>query len=87
MKKIIFLIGAISCLGFCSCTRGFERVKNNYAYTNPRKEGKVYTVIQNGTEINHLRCIYWGTEDDDSIFENSNGKKIWVNGSSIIIEE
>lgn len=87
MKKVIFLIGIIACLGLCSCTRKLEAFRNNYAYSNPRQENKIYTVIQNGTEINHLRCIYWGTEDDDSIFENSEGKKIWVNGSSIIIEE
>ena len=87
MKKIIFGAAVILALGLTSCTREFQRYINNFTYTNPIKEGEKYTVIQNGFELNHLKCIYWSTDDDDSVFEAENGKKIFVNGSSIIVEE
>lgn len=87
MKKIIFGATVILALGLTGCTRELQRHINNFTYTNPVKEGGKYTVIQNGFELNHLKCIYWSTDDDDSVFEAENGKKIFVNGNSIIVEE
>lgn len=88
MKKIIFGAAVILALGLTGCTRELQRQINNFTYTNPVKEGGKYTVIQNGFELgHHLKCIYWSTDDDDSVFEAENGKKIYVNGSSVIVEE
>lgn len=87
MKKIIFGAAVILTLGLTGCTREIQRHINNLTYTNPVKQGGKYTVIQNGFELNHLKCVYWSTDDDDSVFEAENGKKIFVNGSSIIVEE
>ena len=89
MKKIIFGAAVIFVLGLTGCNREFQREINNWTYTNPKKEGARYTVYQNGWEFPepHLKCIYWSTDDDDSVFETENGKKIFVNGSSIIVEE
>lgn len=87
MKKILLVVSALAVLGLTSCTREFESTINNLTYVNPRKLGGTYTVIQNGTEINHLECVYWSTEDDDAVFKAKNGKHVFVNGSSIIIEE
>ena len=91
MKKIIFGIAVILTLGLTvgltGCTRNFQREINNFTYTNPKKLGKRYTIIQNGFELHNLKCIYWSVDDDDSVFEAEDGKKIYVNGSSIIIEE
>lgn len=86
MKKLILLISIIFCFTSCNL-RNLETIRNAYNYDNPRKIGGTFTVIQNGTEINHLKCIYWSTSDDDSIFITNNGKKVFVNGSSLIIEE
>ena len=89
MKKIfaVLVLGIALLLGLASCTREFESFTNNYTYTNPRKVGGKYTVIQNGFELQHLECVYWATEDDDAVFKASNGKLVFVNGSSIIIQE
>ena len=87
MKKIIFGIAVILTVGLTGCTRNFQKEINNFTYTNPKKLGKRYTIIQNGCEIHNLKCVYWSVEDDDSVFEAENGKKVFVNGSSIIIEE
>lgn len=89
MKKIIFGAAVIFAIGLTGCTRKLQREINNLSYTNPKKEGAKYTVYQNGWEfpVHHLKCIYWSTDDDDSVFEAENGKKIFVNGSSIIVEE
>jgi hypothetical protein len=89
MKKIIFGAAVILALGLTGCTREIQREINNWTYTNPKKEDARYTVYQNGHEfpVHHLKCIYWSTDDDDSVFEAENGKKIFVNGSSIIVEE
>ena len=93
MKKIIFGVAVIFALvlafGLTGYNREFQRGINNWTYTNPKKEGARYTVYQNGWEfpVHHLKCVYWSTDDDDSVFEAENGKKVYVNGSSIIIEE
>lgn len=87
MKKIIFGAAAILVLGLTGCTREFQKQINNFTYTNPVKIGGTYTVIQNGLELKHLKCIYWSVDDDDSVFEAENGKRVFVNGSSIVVEE
>lgn len=87
MKKITFVL-IIVCGLFTSCKlRSIEGIRNNYIYENPRMIDGTFTVIQNGTQIHGLKCIYWSTTDDDSIFVANNGKKVFVNGSSIIIQE
>lgn len=91
MKKIIFGIAVILTVGLTVgltvCTRNLQREINNFTYTNPKKLGKRYTIIQNGYELHNLKYVYWTVDDDDSVFETEDGKKIYVNGSSIIIEE
>lgn len=88
MKKAIFGIAVIFIIGLTVCTRNLQREINNFTYTNPKKLGKRYTIIiQNGYELHNLKCVYWSVDDDDSVFETEDGKKIYVNGSSIIIEE
>ena len=89
MKKLILLV-LLVLIGFCfvGCNlRKWETIRNDYTYVNPRKMDRYFTVIQNGTEIKHLKCVYWSTTDDDSIFMADNGKMVFVNGSSLIIEE
>jgi hypothetical protein len=86
MKKLIILFLTSFCFASCDL-RTLETIRNDYNYDNPRKMGGYFTVIQNGTEINHLKCVYWSTSDDDSIFMADNGKRVFVNGSSLIIEE
>ena len=87
MKKAIFWIVVILTVGLTGCTRNLQREINNFTYTNPKKLGKRYTIIQNGYELHNLKCVYWSVDDDDSVFETEDGKKIYINGSSIIIEE
>lgn len=87
MKKLLslsLLLGVS--LVLTGCTRGFQSAINNWTYTSPVKVGGTWTVIQGDTTITGCRCLYWSTEDDDACFEKD-GKKIFVNGSSIIIEE
>lgn len=91
MKRVIFGIAVILTVGLTVgltvCTRNLQREINNFTYTNPKKLGKRYTIIQNGYELHNLKYVYWTVDDDASVFETEDGKKIYVNGSSIIIEE
>ena len=87
MKRVIFGIVVILTVGLTGCTRNLQREINNFTYTNPKKLGKRYTIIQNAYELYNLKCVYWSTDDDDSVFETEDEKKIYINGSSIIIEE
>ena len=87
MKKILVVVAIVTVALFSSCTREFEHMKNNYTYINPIKAGGTFTIYQNGMKFEHLKCIYWSTEDDDACFVNEAGKKIFVNGSSVIIQE
>ena len=86
MKRVIFWIVVILTVGLTGCTRNLQREINNFTDTNPKKLGKRYTIIQNGYELHNLKYVYWSV-DDDSVFETEGGKKIYINGSSIIIEE
>lgn len=85
MKKIAMLLIVVGLI-FTSCRR-FENTVNNLHYQNPRTIGGLWTVKQGNIEINHCKCIYWSTNDDDALFEDSNGKKFFVNGSSMIFQE
>lgn len=88
MKKIIFGLVLVACMtvSMTSC-RQVSQFKNNFKYKSPDAIGGLWTVEQNGIKIEHLKCVYWSTEDDDSVFEMQNGKKIFVNGSSVIFQE
>lgn len=81
MKKILFIL-----LCLTGCGREWEDFKNEWKYSNPCIDGGRYTIVQNGYKIENTKCLYWATQDDDSIFEK-NEHKIYVNGSSIIIQE
>ncbi len=83
MKKALFVV---SLMLLAACGREWEDVKNDWKYTNPCMKGGKYTIIQNNYKIENAKCVYWATKDDDAIFEKNN-QKIYVNGSSIIIEE
>lgn len=87
MKRFVLILALVTPCFFGCNFRNFENFRNNITYTNPRQDECTFTVIQNGTEINHLKCVYWSTEDDDSVFVAKNGKKVYVNGSSLVIEE
>lgn len=73
-------------LMMAGCSREWEDAKNDWKYTTPCMEGGRYTIIQNSFKIENTKCIYWVTSDDDAIFEKD-GQRIYVNGSSIIVEE
>lgn len=89
MKRVLLLLSVILGLGLTSCSRGVESFYNDFSssYTNPRRSGGTYTVYQNTLKFEHLKCVYWSTEDDDSVFKDANGNLYYVNGSSIIVEE
>ena len=88
MKKSLFIAITImaATVALSSCTRGMQGVINNWTYTSPSQIGGTWTVIQGSTTITGCKCLYWSTDDDDSCFVKD-GKKIFVNGSSIIIQE
>ena len=85
MKKIFILV-LFSGIMFSSCTRGVRSFANNFTYKNPVNTGGYWTIIQGETKIEHCKCIYWSTEDDDACFMKD-GKQIFVNGSSITLQE
>lgn len=87
MKKLFIVLIVVSLL-FMGCKlRSIENIRNNFNYENPRTINCTFTVIQNGIKICGLKCVYWSTEDDDALFITEDGKKVFVNGSSIIIQE
>ncbi len=89
MKKTLFAVLGLSVLFInTGCRRSLQNYVNDLSYKNPKIIGGLWTVKQGDSEIKHLECIYWSTNDDDAIFRNpENGKVIFVNGSSLIFEE
>lgn len=88
MKRTLCLFGLLGLLAFgMTGCRQVEDFVNDFRYTNPRQTGCTYTVYQNNLKFEHLKCVYWSTEDDDAIFKDFSGKQYYINGSSIIVEE
>ena len=88
MKRVIKTVCLSIALlfGLTSC-KSCEGLNNEFRYTNPRKDGGTYTVYQNNLKFEHLRCIYWSTDDDDAIFKDADGIIYYINGTSIIVKE
>lgn len=89
MKKIILIaITAILVFSLCSCA-GYRKGISRYAtYKDPQTIGGTWTVrLLTGEVFEHAKCLYWGTEDDTSVFELSDGTIVCQSGACTCIAE
>ena len=84
---VLVVCAMISVANTIDVSRSKAKTETSKWYSNPSTLGRFWVVEQNGIKIEHVRCIYWSSTNDYSIFETEEGKLIFVNGSSIVYQE
>ena len=88
MKKIIivlFLFMSFFCLVSCAADR--KAWSQATTYKDPQTIGGYWDVtMQTGQSFNHVKCIYWGTNDDTSVFQMDDGTIICQSGAVVCIK-
>ena len=86
MKKLFLIITVCFCVMITSC-KWAKDVRTSFTYKDPQTIGGKWTVTSINKTYEHLKCIYWGTEDDTAIFENDNGRIYVFSGTMNAIQE
>ncbi len=87
MKKILLIIlifGIIFSLMSCAADR--KAWSQTMSYKDPQTIGGYWDVtMQTGQTFNHVKCVYWGTNDDTAVFELDDGTLICQSGAVVCI--
>lgn len=87
MKKLmVILIAIIVLLSSVSCALERKAWSQAASYKDPQTLGGYWNVtMQTGQAFDHVKCIYWGTEDDTSVFEMDDGTLICQSGACVCV--
>lgn len=87
MKKVFLVLLAVVLLMSCvSCAVFKKNVSRMASYKDPQSLGGYWNVtMQTGQTFNHVKCTYWGTEDDTAIFEMDDGTLICQSGAVVCV--
>lgn len=89
MKKIIFVLSIVAFVVILSVSCALERKSWSQAatYKDPQTIGGYWDVtMQTGQTFYHVRCTYWGTDDDTAVFVMDNGTTICQSGACVCVE-
>ena len=83
MKKTIAVILAIAImLTATSCSVFRKNIRTMATYKDPETMGGYWNITtQTGQEFNHVKCTYWGTEDDTACFVMDDGTLVFQSGA------
>lgn len=91
-NKIIFkilLIFTIVVSIFCitSCAADRKAWSQATSYKDPQTLGGYWNVtMQTGQTFNHVKCTYWGTDDDTAVFQLDDGTLICQSGACVCVQ-
>lgn len=87
MKKVVILIlMVIGILTMVSCAAERKAWSQAATYKDPQSLGGYWDVtMQTGQTFNHVKCVYWGTDDDTAVFEMSDGTIICQSGACVCV--
>ena len=90
MKKIVVLlfvlVFAVTLL-ITSCAMEKKAWSQAASYKDPQTIGGYWDVtMQTGQTFYHVRCTYWGVDDDTAVFELDNGTIICQSGACVCVE-
>lgn len=90
MKKIILVILVITFMTamlMTSCELEKKAWSRSTTYKDPQTIGGYWDVtMQTGQVFTHVRCVYWGVDDDTAVFELDNGTIICQSGACVCVE-
>ena len=89
IKKFVIMILLLTVLFGCvSCTAaGKKNWSQTFTYKDPQSVGGYWNVtMQTGQVFNHVKCIYWGTNDDTAVFEMDDGTLICQSGAVVCVK-
>lgn len=87
MKKLFLVLLVVLSFIFISCERLKKDWGMNFTYKDPQTIGGRWTVTSGNKTYEHLKCTYWGTEDDTSIFEDYDGHIYVFSGTMSAVKE
>lgn len=87
MKKlVVILISIIVLFSSVSCALDRKAWSQATSYKDPQTLGGYWNVtMQTGQIFEHVKCIYWGTDDDTSVFEMDDGTLICQSGACVCV--
>ena len=88
MKKIliIFTILCVAMLCFTSCAAERKAWSQAASYKDPQTLGGYWNItLQTGQTFLHVKCTYWGTNDDTAVFELDDGTVICQSGAVVCV--
>lgn len=87
MKKLIIILllfGMIFSLVSCAAER--KAWSQAASYKDPQTIGGYWDVtMQTGQTFNHVKCTYWGTNDDTAVFQMDDGTLICQSGAVVCV--
>ena len=80
-KIAVILILAISAL-CVSCAADMKQISQAFTYQDPQTIGGRWDVFfDNGDTYRGVKCLYWGTNDDTSVWESAGGMILIQSGT------
>lgn len=79
---VLFII--LSC--FTSCAAQKKIWSQHATYKDPQTLGGYWNItLQTGQTFIHVKCTYWGTDDDTAVFELDDGTIICQSGAVVCV--
>ena len=88
MKRILIIFTVICLMILCltSCAAERKAWSQAASYKDPQTLGGYWDVtMQTGQTFNHVKCTYWGTNDDTAVFEMTDGTLIVQSGACVCV--
>lgn len=88
MKKVIIcLVVLVLCFFLASCAGEMKSLSQSASYKDPQTIGGYWNVtMQTGQVFNHVKCIYWGTDDDTAVFKMDDGTIVCQSGACVCVK-
>lgn len=88
MKKVLIIFVILCTVIFCFASCAAERKAWSQAasYKDPQTLGGYWNItLQTGQTFIHVKCTYWGTDDDTAVFELDDGTIICQSGAVVCV--
>lgn len=87
MKKIAICLIVICLIVLVGCAAERKAWSRASTYKDPQTIGGYWNVtMQTGQTFYHVKCTYWGTEDDTAVFQMDDGTLICQSGACVCVE-
>ena len=87
MKKLIIILLLFGMIfSLVSCAAEHKAWSQAASYKDPQTIGGYWDVtMQTGQTFNHVKCTYWGTNDDTAVFQMDDGTLICQSGAVVCV--